>query len=46
MLHVYHAGHAFNRDVDPKAYDADSARLAHRRTIAFFAEALANGGPP
>ncbi len=46
MLHVYHAGHAFNRDVDPKAYDADSARLAHRRTIAFFSEALASGGRP
>ena len=39
-VHVYPAGHAFNRDVDPKAYDADSARLAHRRTLEFFAHAL------
>jgi carboxymethylenebutenolidase len=39
-VHVYPAGHAFNRDVDPNAYDADSARLAHRRTLEFFARAL------
>ena len=39
-VHVYPAGHAFNRDVDPKVYDADSARLAHRRTLQFFADAL------
>ena len=37
---VYPAGHAFNRDVDPHHYDADSARLAHQRTMAFFEQAL------
>ena len=37
---TYPAGHAFNRDVDPDAYDADSARLARRRTLDFFAAAL------
>jgi len=39
-IHVYPAGHAFNRDIDPKHYDADSARLAHRRTLEFFAQSL------
>ena len=39
-VHVYPAGHAFNRDIDPKHYDADSARLAHRRTLEFFAQTL------
>jgi len=39
-VHVYPAGHAFNRDIDPKHYDADSARLAHRRTLEFFAQSL------
>jgi carboxymethylenebutenolidase len=38
---VYPAGHAFNRDIDSKHYDADSARLAHRRTLEFFAQSLA-----
>lgn len=38
---VYPGGHAFNRDVDPNHYDADSARLAHQRTMAFFEQALA-----
>ena len=37
---VYPAGHAFNRDIDPKHYDADSARLAHRRTLDFLAQSL------
>jgi carboxymethylenebutenolidase len=37
---TYPAGHAFNRDADPKAYDADSAKLAHGRTIALFEDAL------
>ena len=37
---TYPAGHAFNRDVDPNAYHADSARLARRRTLGFFAAAL------
>lgn len=30
------AGHAFNRDVDPRHYHAESARQALRRTLAFF----------
>ena len=40
QVFVYPAGHAFNRDIDPVHYDADSARLAHRRTLEFFAQAL------
>lgn len=40
-VHVYpDAGHAFNRDVDPKAYEPASARLAHERTLQLFADAL------
>ncbi len=39
-IHVYPAGHAFNRAVDTRAYAADSATLAHRRTLAFFGQAL------
>lgn len=39
-INVYPAGHAFNRDVDPKAFDPASARLAHTRTLAFFDDAL------
>jgi len=39
-VHAYPAGHAFNREVDPKAYDKPSARLARERTLAFFAEHL------
>jgi carboxymethylenebutenolidase len=40
-VHVYPAaGHAFNRDVDPKAYEPESARLAHRRTLDLFHDAL------
>lgn len=38
---TYPTGHAFNRDVDPHVYDADSARLARKRTLDFFAAALA-----
>ncbi len=38
---TYPAGHAFNRDVDPKAYDAASATLALDRTLAFFDRHLA-----
>lgn len=39
-IHVYPAGHAFDREVDPKAFDAASARLARTRTLAFFEDAL------
>ncbi|GGK08306.1 dienelactone hydrolase family protein [Luteimonas terricola] len=40
-LHVYDAGHAFNRDVDPRHFDEASARLAHTRTLDFLHRALA-----
>ena len=40
-VYTYPAGHAFNRDVDPKAYDAASAELALKRTLEFFARELA-----
>jgi carboxymethylenebutenolidase len=39
-INVYPAGHAFDREVDPKVFDAASARLAHTRTLAFFDAAL------
>jgi len=37
------AGHAFDRDVDPHAYDAASATLARERTLGFFARHLGGG---
>jgi carboxymethylenebutenolidase len=40
-IHTYPAGHAFDREVDGKAYDAASARLAFERTLAFFDRTLA-----
>ena len=40
QVFTYPAGHAFNRDVDADAYDADSARTARKRTLDFFAAAL------
>lgn len=41
-VHVYPAaGHAFDRDVDPRHYHAESAQLALRRTLAFFEAHLA-----
>lgn len=39
-IHVYPAGHAFNRDVDPDHYHAASAELAQERSLAFFARHL------
>ncbi|RYD16617.1 MAG: dienelactone hydrolase family protein [Lysobacteraceae bacterium] len=42
-VHVYPAGHAFNRDVDPAAWHAPSARLAYERTLAFLHFHLAGG---
>lgn len=40
-IHVYpDAGHAFNREVDPRVYHPEAAELAWRRTIDFFEEAL------
>ena len=40
-LHVYPgAGHAFNRDVDPRHFHAASAALARKRTLAFLESAL------
>jgi carboxymethylenebutenolidase len=35
-IHVYPTGHAFDREVDPKVYDAASASLALQRTLDFF----------
>ena len=35
-IYTYPTGHAFNRDVDPTHFDAASAQLARRRTLAFF----------
>jgi carboxymethylenebutenolidase len=40
-IYTYPASHAFDREVDPKAYDAPSAKLALERTLAFFARHLA-----
>jgi carboxymethylenebutenolidase len=40
-LHVYPgAGHAFNRDVDPRHFHPASAALARKRTLAFLESAL------
>lgn len=39
-LQVYPGGHAFNRNVDPAHYQPESAALALRRTLDFFAEHL------
>ena len=39
-VYTYPAGHAFDRGVDPHAYDAPSAKLALERTLAFFARNL------
>jgi carboxymethylenebutenolidase len=41
QVYTYPAGHAFNRDVDPKAWDQASAQLALDRTLAFFERHLA-----
>ena len=40
-VHAYPAGHAFNRDVDPHAWDEASSRLALQRTLDFFDKTLA-----
>jgi len=40
QVHTYPAGHAFNRDVDNRAYHEASAVLAWQRTLAFFGQAL------
>lgn len=40
-VYTYPAGHAFNRDVDPHAWDEASAKLALQRTLDFFDKALA-----
>ena len=37
---TYPAGHAFNRDVSPKAFHAASAALARQRSLAFLAGQL------
>ena len=45
-VHVYDAGHGFNRDVDPRHHDATSAALAHARTLGFLQRALAPATDP
>jgi len=40
-IYTYPTGHAFDRKVDPKVFDAASATLALDRTLAFFARHLA-----
>ncbi len=41
-VYVYDgAGHAFNRDVDPHAYNESAAKLAWQRTLDFFDKELA-----
>jgi carboxymethylenebutenolidase len=40
-FHTYPAGHAFDRTVDPHAYEPASAKLALERTLAFFDRHLA-----
>lgn len=40
-VYTYPAGHAFDRAVDPHAYDAASSKLALERTLAFFDRELA-----
>ncbi|MBE1162579.1 dienelactone hydrolase family protein [Dyella acidiphila] len=43
QMEVYNyagAGHAFNRDIDPRHYHEASARLAWQRTLAFFEQNL------
>jgi carboxymethylenebutenolidase len=37
----YDAGHAFNRDADPKAYVEDAAKLARERSLDFLKKNLA-----
>jgi len=42
QIFVYEgAGHAFNRDVDPGHYNAEAAKLARERTLAFLKENVA-----
>jgi carboxymethylenebutenolidase len=40
-IYTYPTGHAFDREVDPHAYDAASAKLALERTLRFFERHLA-----
>jgi len=41
QVHTYPAGHAFNRDVDPGAFEPASAALALQRSLDFLARELA-----
>jgi carboxymethylenebutenolidase len=42
QIFVYEgAGHAFNRDVDPAHYNAEAAKLARSRSLAFLKENIA-----
>ena len=40
-IYTYPTGHAFDREVDARVYDAASAKLALERTLAFFERHLA-----
>jgi carboxymethylenebutenolidase len=40
-IYWYDAGHAFNRDADPKAYVAAAAELARERSVGFLKKNLA-----
>ena len=40
-IYWYDAGHAFNRDADPKAYVPDAAKLARERSLNFLKKYLA-----
>jgi len=40
-IYWYDAGHAFNRDADPKAFEPEAAKLALERTLEFFKKNLA-----
>ena len=37
-----HAGHAFNRDVDPNSFNPEAAQLARQRTVEFLAKHIRN----
>jgi carboxymethylenebutenolidase len=39
-IYQYEAGHAFNRDADPKAYVAAAAELARERSVSFLKKNL------
>jgi carboxymethylenebutenolidase len=44
QLHVYEADHAFMNDTRPEVYNAEAAKLAWERTLAFLRTQLDTGG--